>query len=66
MSQHPIVHFELSAEDRKAAGLFYEDVFGWKITDVLHMDCTLYEHEKGRCGGFTPVSDAYWTLRAES
>ena len=34
MSEHPIVHIEFSADDRQAAGKFYQDVFGWKVTDV--------------------------------
>ena len=57
MSEHPIVHIELSAEDRKAAGAFYEDVFGWKITDLPEMSYTLFEYEEDRGGGFNPVSD---------
>ena len=34
MSKHPIVHIEFSANDRKAAAQFYQDVFGWKIKQI--------------------------------
>jgi predicted enzyme related to lactoylglutathione lyase len=58
MSQHPIVHIEISAEDRTSTGAFYKEVFGWKITDVPEMNYTLFEFdEEGRGGGFNPVSD---------
>ena len=57
MSEHPVVHIELSASDRNTAGKFYKDVFGWKITDVPEMNYTLFEYEEGRGGGFNPVSD---------
>jgi predicted enzyme related to lactoylglutathione lyase len=57
MSNHPIVHIEISANDRKAAGKFYGDVFGWKITDMPEMDYTLFDYEDGRGGGFNTVSD---------
>jgi len=57
MSKHPIVHIELSADDRTSAAKFYEDVFGWKTTDMPEMNYTLFEYEEGRGGGFNPVSD---------
>lgn len=56
MSQHPIVHIEFSSKDKQTVE-FYQDVFGWKITDVPEMNYTLFEDEEGRGGGFNPVSD---------
>ena len=35
MSDHPIVHIELSADDPMAAGKFYGEVFGWDINICL-------------------------------
>jgi predicted enzyme related to lactoylglutathione lyase len=52
MSKHPVVHIEFSAADRQAAGKFYQDVFGWKITDVPEMNYTMFEYEEGRGGWF--------------
>jgi len=57
MSKHPIVHIEISADDRHAAGKLYQDVFGWKVTDVPEMDYVLFEYGDGQGGGFNPVSD---------
>jgi hypothetical protein len=57
MSHHPIVHIEISAEDRITTGAFYKDVFGWQITDLPEMNYTLFESEEGPGGGFNPVSD---------
>jgi predicted enzyme related to lactoylglutathione lyase len=57
MSEHPIVHIEFSADDRQAAGKFYQDVFGWEITDYPEMDYTMFEYEEGRGGGFNTVSE---------
>ena len=58
MSKHPIVHIEFSASDRQAAGKFYNDVFGWKITDSPEMNYTEFEYEEGRGGGFNTVSES--------
>jgi len=57
MYKHPVVHIEFSAADRQAAGKFYQDVFGWKITDIPEMNYTMFEYEEGRGGGFNPVSE---------
>jgi predicted enzyme related to lactoylglutathione lyase len=59
MSDHPIVHVEISAKDRKASAKFYEDVFGWKMTDIPEMNYTTFEYEDGRGGGLNPVTDDY-------
>ena len=34
MSEHPIVHIEFSADDREAAGQFYSELFGWKVSQI--------------------------------
>ena len=57
MSKHPVVHIEFSAIDRQAAGKFYQDVFGWKITDIPEMNYTMFEYEDGRGGGFNSVTE---------
>ena len=57
MSKHPIVHIELSAKDRHVTSNFYQDVFGWKVTDMPEMNYATFEYEDGRGGGFNPVSD---------
>ena len=57
MSNHPIVHIEISANNRKEASKFYERIFGWKITHDDQMDYSMFEYEDGRGGGFNPVSD---------
>jgi predicted enzyme related to lactoylglutathione lyase len=58
MSEHPIVHIEISAGERQAAARFYEDVFGWETSDIPEMDYTTFEYEQGRGGGFNPVSES--------
>jgi predicted enzyme related to lactoylglutathione lyase len=59
MSDHPIVHIEISAEDPNAAGKFYSDVFGWKITEMPEMNYAVFEDENGLGGGFNPISEDY-------
>lgn len=57
MSQHPIVHIEISARDREAAGKFYSEVFGWKVQQLPEMDYATFEAEGGPGGGFNPVEN---------
>ena len=59
MSDHPIVHIEISAEDPNAAGKFYSDVFGWKITEMPELNYAVFEDENGLGGGFNPISEDY-------
>lgn len=56
MSQHPIVHIEISAHDREAAAQFYSQVFGWKVNQIPEMNYATFEAEGGPGGGFNPVS----------
>jgi len=56
MSNHPIVHIEISANDREAAGKFYHDLFGWEVQQFPDMDyATFTTGDGGPGGGFNPV-----------
>ena len=50
-----IVHFEIPADDLPRAKKFYEDAFGWKISDPMNMNyffvITREEGEAGINGG---------------
>ena len=58
MSSHPIVHFEFSAADREAAGQFYNELFGWKVTQDPDMNYAMFESPEGVGGGLNPVSES--------
>ncbi len=53
-----IVHFEIPADDVQRAKKFYEDAFGWKISDPWNMNYFLVETRKdgevGINGGLMP------------
>jgi len=34
MKMNPVVHFEMPAEDKKRVKKFYENAFGWKMTQL--------------------------------
>lgn len=56
MSNHPIVHIEIPANDREAAGKFYHDLFGWDIQQYPESNYATFatgEHEVG--GGLNPI-----------
>lgn len=57
MSNHTIVHVELSAKDRKALSKFYQDVFGWEVEHQDEMNYTTFKAGDGVAGGFNPVTD---------
>lgn len=57
MTNHTIVHVELSAKDRKALAKFYQDVFGWEVEHVDQLNYTTFKAGDGVGGGFNPVSD---------
>lgn len=49
--RNSIVHFEIPADDVSRAKKFYEDVFGWKISDPWKMDYFFVEtKDKGEEG----------------
>ena len=57
MSDHPIVHIELSAQDPGDAGKFYADLFGWKIESDEAMDYVMFRAEPGPGGGFVKAGE---------
>ena len=58
MAKHPVVHLEISASDTKAAGKFYEKIFGWKIEVDEKLQYVQFMPEEGGIdGGFNPVDD---------
>ena len=52
MSEHKIVHIEISAHDRAAAKKFYGDVFGWQFQDFDEMNYTTFNPGEGVGGSF--------------
>ncbi len=56
MSEHPIVHIEISAKDRVAAANFYNDIFGWKVEQMPEMNYATFMASETLGGGFNPVS----------
>ncbi len=57
MAEHSIVHVEFSAKDPKAAGKFYGELFGWKITEDANMDYVMFEPKGGPAGGLPRVGE---------
>lgn len=51
MGMSGIVHVELSAEDPKAAGKFYEELLGWKIEIDERFDYVQFGGDEGAIGG---------------
>lgn len=49
MSEHPIIHVEFSAQDRQAAGKFYNELFGWKVQQIPEMNYATFD--TGSIGG---------------
>ena len=43
---NPIAHFEIPAEDVQRAKKFYEEAFGWKISDPWKMNYFIVETRK--------------------
>lgn len=55
---NPIVHIELSAEDRRKSADFYADIFGWKVSHMDEMNYTTFSTEQENMGGgFNPVTE---------
>ena len=57
MSKRNVVHVEIPAANVKAAGKFYQELFGWKLQDFPDMNYTTWESEGGSGGGFPEVSE---------
>lgn len=57
MSKRNIVHVEIPAVNVKAAGQFYADLFGWKLSHDEKMNYTMWEAGNGdEYGGFPEAS----------
>ena len=60
MSNHSLVHFELSSKDQAQMKAFYGSAFGWEFQDWPEMNyVTFTTGEGGVGGGFSPISDEY-------
>ena len=58
MSKRNIVHVEIPAANVEAAGGFYQDLFGWKISHMPEMNYSMWEAGNGdQYGGLPQVSD---------
>lgn len=56
MAKHPIVHVEIPAANRMAAGDFYSKVFGWEIQQHPEMNYAVFNTGSMPGGGFSPTS----------
>jgi predicted enzyme related to lactoylglutathione lyase len=58
MSKRNVVHVEIPAANVEAAGKFYQDLFGWKISHDPELNYSMWEAGNGDAyGGFPQVSD---------
>ena len=57
MSKRNIVHVEIPSANVAAAGKFYQELFGWKLSPMPEMNHTMWEDGSGSGGGFPQVSD---------
>jgi predicted enzyme related to lactoylglutathione lyase len=57
MPEHKILHIEISAKDRVAAGKFYSDLFGWEVNQNEEMDYASFVDADGLSAGLNPVTD---------
>lgn len=58
MSNHPIVHVEISANDREVAGKFYAELFGWNVQQMPEMNYAMFDYGiEGVGGGLNPVQE---------
>ena len=54
----PIVHIELSTEDRQRSAKFYENVFGWSAIHHDDMNYTTFSTgQENMGGGYNPVTE---------
>lgn len=54
----PIVHVEISAEDRQESADFYAKIFGWEMQHHDEMNYTTFSTgQENMGGGLNPVSD---------
>ena len=57
MSKRNVVHVEIPAADVPAAGKFYQELLGWKITHDETLNYSMWVTGDGSGGGFPAVSD---------
>jgi predicted enzyme related to lactoylglutathione lyase len=48
---HPICHFEIPVDELERAKKFYQDIFGWQITDTGQQEYHLIQTGEGELGG---------------
>jgi predicted enzyme related to lactoylglutathione lyase len=48
---HPICHFEIPVDELERAKKFYQDIFGWQITDTGQGEYHLIQTGEGELGG---------------
>jgi predicted enzyme related to lactoylglutathione lyase len=56
MSKRNVVHVEIPAANVAAAGKFYQELLGWKITHDDKLNYSMWEAGDGSGGGFPEVS----------
>jgi predicted enzyme related to lactoylglutathione lyase len=56
MSKRNVVHVEIPAANVQAAGTFYQELLGWKISHDDAMNYSMWEAGDGSGGGFPEVS----------
>jgi predicted enzyme related to lactoylglutathione lyase len=56
MSKRNVVHVEIPAANVQAAGKFYQDLLGWKISHDAQLNYAMWEAGDGSGGGFPEVS----------
>ena len=59
MSKRNVVHIEIPAANVKAAGEFYQELFGWKMQHAPEFNYTMWADGSGSGGGFNEVSAEY-------
>ena len=58
MSKRNVVHVEIPAAHVEAAGKFYQELFGWKISHDAELNYSMWEAGDGDSyGGFPAVSE---------
>lgn len=57
MSNHPIVHVEIPAQDPTVASKFYGNLFGWKIEVDQTFGYHMFQAEGGPGGGFVELNE---------
>ena len=55
MSDHPIVHVEIPAQDTAAASKFYAEAFGWNIQHEPTFNYYMFQANPGPGGGFVQI-----------